>query len=386
MDLIDHLQSLASKIQKQREQITTEEGTKHAFVMPFIHALGYDVFDPTEVVPEFTTDVGIKSKEKVDYAIVKDDKVIMLFECKGCGCAIDRKHASQLFRYFTATESRIGVLTNGINYEFYTDLEQPNKMDDKPFMEFNLLDINEALIPEIKKLTKSRFNLEETISAAEELKYTRGVRRVIEQEMLEPSHDLVRVLVSQVYTSTLTKKRVEHFTPIVKKAFQALINDRINDRIKSALAEQTDSIELAETPEEIEEKISRVETSHDEQEAYMIVKSIIRRAVEADRISSRDTISYFGVLLDDNNRKPICRLHFNRAQKYIGLFDQGKAERRLAIGSLDDIFEHAEALLKTVAAYDTPGGAEIEEEVGAPASEPVESESNDAGAPESPAE
>ena len=355
MDLIDHLQALASKIQKQREVIQTEEGTKNAFVLPFIHALGYDVFNPLEVVPEFTADVGIKKGEKVDYAIQKDGKVIMLFECKCCTAHLDRQHASQLFRYFTVTEARIGILTNGVEYQFYTDLEVPNRMDERPFMEFNLLELNEALIPEIKKLTQSRFNLEETISAAEELKYTKGIRKVVEQEFSEPSEDFVKHFASQIYTGRITQNVREHFTGIVKKAIQQYINDRINDRIKVALSNETEREAVDEEQIEVEESTdrnSRIETTQEEQEAYLIVKTILRQVVEAERIAARDTISYFGVLLDNNNRRPICRFHFNRNQKYLGLFDENKNERRVPLESLDDIFNYSDALILTIGFYE----------------------------------
>ena len=122
---------------------------------PFFRALGYDTTDPTEVVPEFTADIGTKRGEKVDFAIVKDKSPVMLFECKWCGTELSNEHTSQLYRYFGVTETRFGVLTNGIVYWFYSDLEQPNKMDSKPFLEFNMLDIKEPLVEELKKFTKS---------------------------------------------------------------------------------------------------------------------------------------------------------------------------------------------------------------------------------------
>lgn len=389
MDLIDHLKALASKIEKQCHLITTEEATKNAFVMPFLHALGYDVFNPMEVIPEFTADVGIKKGEKVDYAIKKDDAVIMLFECKTCGAPLDRNHASQLFRYFTVTDARIAVLTNGIEYQFYTDLDTPNKMDERPFMEFSLLDLNENLVPEIKKLAKAHFNLEATISAAEELKYTRGIRKVIEKEFTEPSEEFVKYLVSQIYSGRITQNVREHFTGIVKKAVQQYINDRINDRIKVALSDQNETPEPQALPveaAETDERENRIETTQEEQEAYMIVKSIVRQVVEPERISPRDTITYFGILLDDNNRKPICRLHFNRSRKYIGLFDDKKVETRLPIQTVDDIFDHAEALQRTVRFYesgtwDAEPGTEAAAEEPAPTQQdptPVDPVSSDA--------
>src|SRR5438874_6514636 len=161
MDFIDELNALAVKVPKLCDMLQTEEATKNALVLPFIRILGYDIFDPTEVIPEFVCDVGIKKGEKVDYAIQKDGKIIMLFECKHCGGDLNIKHAAQLFRYFMVTDARIAVLTNGVDYRFFTDLEATNKMDEKPFLEVDMLDLNESVVSELKKLTKPAFNLDE---------------------------------------------------------------------------------------------------------------------------------------------------------------------------------------------------------------------------------
>ncbi|MDE0017409.1 MAG: type I restriction enzyme HsdR N-terminal domain-containing protein, partial [Candidatus Poribacteria bacterium] len=132
MDFIEGLTNLSSVIAKRKDIIETEEATKNAFVMPFINLLGYNVFDPTEVVPEFTADVGTKQGEKVDYAIFKDDEVIMLIECKKYGTDLSDAHTTQLYRYFSVVHARIAVLTDGVIYRFYTDLEESNIMDSKP--------------------------------------------------------------------------------------------------------------------------------------------------------------------------------------------------------------------------------------------------------------
>src|SRR4028118_426773 len=157
MDFIEQLQTLAAKTNKLCDVLQTEEATKNALIMPFIRILGYDIFDPTEVVPEFIADVGIKKGEKVDYAIKKDGKIIMLFECKHCGGDLNIKHASQLFRYFSVTDARIAVLTNGLVYRFFTDLEAPNKMDEKPFLEVDMTELDDVALTELKKLTKQAF-------------------------------------------------------------------------------------------------------------------------------------------------------------------------------------------------------------------------------------
>jgi predicted type IV restriction endonuclease len=143
MDFIEKLQALSSKILKQRESVATEQAAKNAFVLPFLEILGYDVFDPTEVVPEFTCDIGTKKGEKVDYAIVSNGSVRMLFECKKSGADLNAKDsANQLLRYFhVKSEVRVAVLTDGILYRFYSDIDERNFMDDRPFLEINMLEL-----------------------------------------------------------------------------------------------------------------------------------------------------------------------------------------------------------------------------------------------------
>src|SRR5437763_10384591 len=252
MDFIEVLQTISSKISKQKDLIKTEEATKNAFVMPFISALGYDVFDPAEVVPEFIADVGIKKGEKVDYAIKHDGKIIMLFECKCCNSSLDDSHASQLYRYFSVTEARIAVLTDGVVYRFYTDIEEPNKMDPKPFMEFNMLDIQELLVVELKRLTKQAFNLDAILTVASELKYTREIKRILNDQLNDPSEEFVRFLAAQVYSGKLTIAVREQFTGITKRAFAQFINERIAERLRSAMGETSSPEETkseTDTPE-----------------------------------------------------------------------------------------------------------------------------------------
>lgn len=125
MDFADRIRDLAARIPNQLAHLRTEEAAKNALVLPFISALGYNVFDPFEVTPELDADVGIKKGEKVDYAILKDGKPVMLFECKACNANLDECHASQLYRYFSVTPARVGVLTNGVVYRFFSDLDLP---------------------------------------------------------------------------------------------------------------------------------------------------------------------------------------------------------------------------------------------------------------------
>lgn len=358
MDLIDRLHQISSQIEKQKDIIETEEATKTAFIMPFIQALGYNVFDPTEVTPELVADVGIRRGEKIDYAIMKDGQPIILIECKSCNTNLDSAHFSQLYRYFSVTAARFGVLTNGVVYRFFTDLDSRNKMDKKHFLEFNMLDIREGLVEELKKFTKSAFDVDEILSTANELKYTSEIKRIMAQQLKEPEEDFVRFFAAQVYSGPLRANVREQFTEITKQAFRQFIREQIDDRLKSALSsgETTDATEEKSevtTPEEakgIEER--RIETTEEEYEAFHIIKAILREVVDPTRITMRDVQSYCGILLDDNNRKPIARLHFNRVQKHLGLFDAEKNEATIPIDDLNEIYQYADRLKATPAFYD----------------------------------
>ncbi|MCW2289460.1 hypothetical protein EDF60_2480 [Leucobacter luti] len=367
-EITERLNSLAAKLGQQRGSIETEEATKNAFVMPFISlVLGYDVFNPNEVVPEFTADVGTKRGEKVDYAIVKDGAVQILIECKHVGAPLNIKHASQLFRYFATTSARIAVLTNGDEYHFFTDLDAPNKMDEKPFLVIQVSDLDSALIPELNKLAKDAFDLDSIISAAEELKYVGEFKRVLAAQFSEPDTDWVKFLTARVYEGSFTQKVRDQFSGLVTKAMKQFLNDRVNDRLKAALggqAMQNDnaSVSSSDASEHVATASARsavdssegrddIETTLEELEGFQIVRAIACSEVTPSRIAQRDNKTYFGILLDDNNRKPIARLWFNTGQKYLGLFDEEKNETRVPIESLDEIYQHAEQIRATVGYY-----------------------------------
>jgi len=353
MDFKDEIKQFGERAEKLKSQINTEEATKNAFIMPFIKALGYDVFNPLEVVPEFIADIGIKKGEKVDYAIMKDGQPAILVECKHWGENLD-PHNSQLFRYFHTTKAKFGLLSNGIIYRFYTDLIEPNKMDEKPFFEFNVTDIKENQIEELKKFHKSYFDIGNIQNTASELKYMNELKSIIGIEFQSPSEGFVKHFAKQIYQGVLTSKLTELFAGLTKRAVQQYVNDLITERLKSALKKEGDN---ENTNEDVKEETplsqeKKVETTQEEIEAFLLVKTILRKKTKPDRIVYRDAQSYFAILLDDNNRKTICRLYLNSAKRYIGTFDEQKKEIRNEILTVDDIFLYSEILQKTVDNYD----------------------------------
>lgn len=355
---------LVSKVASQRASIQTEEATKNAFVMPFIaQVLGYDVFNPLEVVPEFTADHGTKKGEKVDYAIMRDGEVQILIECKQASDTLNIKHASQLFRYFSVTNARIGVLTNGHVYHFFTDLDAPNIMDEKPFLVLELLDLDESILPELEKLCKESFDLDSIISSAEELKYVGALKREITSFFKSPDDEVVKLLMSRVSERRRTTDAVNQFAPLVEKALKQFLKESINDRLKSALgdneltfaterpAPSSVQVSLTEDPV-VEVEQSDVVTTEEELAGYQIVKAIACSEVKPQRVTHRDSKSYFAVLLDDNNRKPLARLHFNGlSKKYLGLLDQDKSETRYEITDLDEIYNYSDQIREAVKRY-----------------------------------
>jgi hypothetical protein len=352
MELIDRLQTIAERVPSIREDLQTEEATKNALIMPFLQALGYDVFNPKEVVPEFTADVGIKRGEKVDYAILLGGQPIILVECKCCGASLD-SYSSQLFRYFTTTQARLAILTDGVFYRFYTDLRQPNKMDDKPFMQLNLLDLREAVVAELAKLAKPTLNLDAMLASASDLKYNTEIKRILSAEMSSPSDGFVRFFAEQLYEGQLRQNVIERFRTILKRSTSEFVSNLVDQRLKAALLKNKNGepgapTEQAPPRDGATEGREQVETTADELQALYIVKAILRDVVPTRRIAGRDVRSYFGVLLDDNNRKPICRFWFNRSQRYLGIFDAKKTETRIPIGIPEDIFEHADALRQSL--------------------------------------
>ena len=353
MDFKDQIKILGDRVTKLKDQISTEEATKNAFIMPFLQSLGYDVFNPTEVVPEFISDIGLKKGEKIDYAIFMDGKPTILIECKHWSQNLSI-HDGQLLRYFHVSKAKFGLLTNGINYRFYSDLVDANKMDEKPFLEFNIHEIKDNQVEELKKFHKSYFDADSIVNTASELKYTNELKQLLQQELNNPSPEFVKHFAKQVYPSNISAKILELFTNLTKKSAQQYISDLITERLKTALTKEDESAKEQDSKLELQnqEPENKVETTEAELESFMIIKTILRQKTDIKRITYRDAQSYFAILLDDNNRKTICRLYLNGNKKYFVVLDENKKEVKTEIQTLDDIFTFSDKLFEIVENYD----------------------------------
>lgn len=350
------IKTLSERTIRLKDSLTNEEATKTSLILPFIQALGYDIFDPAEVAPEFTADVGIKKGEKLDYAILSNNQPIILIECKPVTDKLQESHYSQLYRYFSVLKARFAILTNGIIYKFYTDFDETNKLDSKPFLEINMMEILDNGIDELKRFQKSEFSVDKIISTIQELKALTGIQSVLLSELDSPSDAFLTILLKQSgYEGKITKSVLEQYNPLVSKAVNRIVQEKINHRLNDAMKDKQPQIvkEVVnagnnDTNQEVDSKIV---TTPEEIESYMIVKTLIRGKISSERVVYRDAQTYFNVIVDDNIRKPICRLYLNNAKKYIGLYDSSKKETRFPLEKLDDIFNFQNNLLETASLY-----------------------------------
>lgn len=348
MDLYDDLEKFYERISSMKKCVETEEATKHSFVMPFLQILGYDVFDPNVIVPEFTADVGIKKGEKVDYAIMQDGKPIIIVEVKKHTESLD-KYSSQLFRYFGVTETKFALLTNGIEYRFYSDMDKQNRLDEKPFLIVYLDDLNKRDVKALERFTKSELNIESILEMANKKRYIIEVKNAFEKEVKNPSDDFVRFFAAMTLPqgTRLTSSVIEEFRSYVKSAFGEIIGDLATKKINSIKAGLTAKIDNS--YEETEENAqNEIETTEEELQGFFIVKSILSEVVSLDKIYARDTKSYFGILYEDNNRKWIARLKFNTSNKYLCIHEKDKEESKYQIEKLEDIYKYKAQLIATI--------------------------------------
>ncbi len=358
MDLSDHIESTKRRIKLKLKEIKTEEATKTALILPLIRALGYDTTDPFEVEPEYTTDRDTKKGEKVDFALKIDNKVVILVECKWSGFELNAEHTSQLSRYFNCDDAKFAILTNGLQYQFYTDLDHPNKMDRNPFFSFNINESQEHEIDELKKFSKSAFSLDDILVTANELKYTGEIKKILKNELSNPSESFVRYFSKQVYSGKLTSQKLSDFTTIVKKSREQFIDDIMQERFKklSEMSVSKDESDVVEDELDTKNSIDDV-ISGDYVESYCIIKSILCEVIDIKRITIRSAKNHYLIALDNSNRKPICKLFFNSSTKQIGLFSN-KSLQRKTINSVDDIYNHKENLKNVISEYDSSVVAE----------------------------
>ena len=356
MDFIDALRQFSARAEKMIGHINSEQATKTSLIMPFFQqVLGYDVFNPSEFVPEFTADVGTKKGEKVDYCIQIDGNPVILVEAKAYGESLE-KHDGQLLRYFNVTPAKFGILTNGIIYKFYTDLEEKNKMDLSPFLELDILSIKDSFVPELKRFCRSNFDASEIFNRASELKYTNEIKRYFTEQLSDPSDEFVRFMISCAFEGVKTASIVEKFRPIVKSSLNNLISEMMSDRITSALKNETvakvESEPIYESNDTEDDDQEEILPTEDEFMAYKIIKAILVEHISASEVTYKDTTRYFAVLYKGMPSKWICRFRLGGKKSYIGLPNEEGKETLFPMQTVDDIYGFKDLIVEAAKRFE----------------------------------
>lgn len=353
-DFYERVSQISSRSKVAERQALTEEATKTSVILPFLQTLGFDVFNLDEVIPEFVADVGTKKGEKVDFAVKIDGKIAMLIEAKPASVKLGDTQFNQLFRYFSVTEARLAILTNGREAWFFSDTDEPNKMDKRPFFKFDFQNFDKDQVEELARFQKPNFAIDAIVEAASNLKYTRAAANYLRDQLNDPDEEFIRLIGRKIHEGSITKGVLEQLRPSVQAALDEVIRDRIQDKLgitfsgeKKASPEPDNapSVPPAATDDDIT-------TTEDEIAGHLIVRAIGARYVPVDRIAIRDAKSYCAILMDNNNRKPICRLYFNSATtRHVGVFDAEKNEEKHKVEGPEDLYQFADQLEATIKAY-----------------------------------
>ncbi len=367
MDLADHLSDIAHRAKNQIQHMETEESIKTSLVLPFIQALGYDVFNPLEVVPEFTADFGLKRGEKVDYALKAAGNVVMVMECKKAGMRLETQHAAQLYRYYSVSEAKFGVLTDGLRYLFYTDLDAPNVMDERPFFEFNLLRFDGADVARLKQFSRDIFDSHNIRTDATEMRTLKAVKSELLAELDSPSSEFVRTIASRVQPNqNVTAAIREKFSELIKKVNQQILQEKAQELLSNASnssnpaswtqaapldsGEDVKQTDEGDEADEMDAQVTErsIVTTVEEKEAFRIIQTIASEVTDPENIFMRDSLSYCGILFTDNNRKTIARLRLDKKKKpTISILLNGE-ETRYPVTKLTDILKVKEQLIQAI--------------------------------------
>ncbi|HEY9630263.1 MAG TPA: type I restriction endonuclease [Coleofasciculaceae cyanobacterium] len=380
MTFTEDIARLSEQVRRRSDNVSGEEATKQALILPFFDALGYDVWDPTEVRPEYISDAATKKSgqfEKVDYAVSINGTMVILVEAKARSQRAEA-HDGQLHRYFTWTESaKVGIVTNGVDYRFFTDLRRDNIMDDEPFFSFNVLQYEPKDIENLKFFHRDNFDAAAIGRQAEEMVYVKGMTHLVGDLLRSPSEEFIRFLVGEVgkvsptcsIEGKINKRVIERFRSIVTKSIQNSLVDLMTRSLSQeiALSEEVKPVETEELEScEAESDPSRVITTPEELEAFEKIKAIASTSTTSQfPVEYKDVVSYFGVhvgtphwwflrlYLSPKRKSFVTRLSLAEIQPLASEFEvqevsasMGGAASRVVISSVDDLDKLAHLILK----------------------------------------
>ncbi|MBR2123853.1 MAG: type I restriction enzyme HsdR N-terminal domain-containing protein [Acetobacter sp.] len=264
-DFRQKLKNFAEHVQKQASHCSNEEATKQFLILPLFDLLGYDTRNPHEFAPECISDPS--GKNRVDYAILRNGKPVIALECKPYCCShkdfvVGR---GQLTGYYNSTVTiKIGILTDGMIYEFYVDSDNLNIMDSEAFLTLNLNDIvqgehiEESVLKMLQSFQKSTFEPEKLRTEAVKRRFIQKVVQQIEELFQEPSEEFVRLLVrEQKNGKEPTEEEVKEACLWVEEALDIVLPQLAKASLVSGNSEE-DEVNLDSVEEDTELKDVRV--------------------------------------------------------------------------------------------------------------------------------
>jgi len=284
------IQEFAKMVSSRAVQCRNEEGVKQFLIIPFLQHLGYNVFDPDEVRPEHHADFSEKYKNRVDYAVLTEGEPRIGIEAKNVGAPLTDARG-QLRSYFNAAPTiKLGILTDGVRYECYADTDEPNIMDDAPFLSFDLAQIAEAGADDttaegISGLSKTHFDPDNLGATARQKLLLSAFVGLLRQWSTAPSEELVRSMLGGVdYQNRMTRKVMEDATPIAREAFKVFIEREILKRVGIADRDvEVEDTAAAPTPEPIETvPASGIVTTEDELAAFEYARKRLAFLVDSE--------------------------------------------------------------------------------------------------------
>ena len=360
MSFEDELKEFTKTIPDKLEHIDSEETTKIALITPLLRLMGYDTTHPAEVRAEYTADVGTKQGEKVDFALLQNGNPIIFIECKSAANKLSNENISQLYRYFSITDIQIGILTNGVEYKFFTTGEDNNRMDEKPFLDLDLLNLNKKDIKELEKFNKNNFNVDEVVSRADNLKYRNLIKKTLLNEFEHPSDDFVKTIGKQVYDGILTQNVKERFSAIISIAVTEIINEKISKTLSDAVASNEEE-QKNNTEDEVNDEINDegIITTATEKEGYFIIRSIASEIIDPNLVAIRDRKHYCNILFDNNRMYPIVRFYFNNEEHLrVEFYDKitltkngGKKGEKVDIENVSELYNFKDRILNVIKEY-----------------------------------
>lgn len=351
------IKDLVEKISNEKQYTNNEQATKVAFINPFLDSLGYDVRDPRKVQHEYSSDAGGKKGEKVDYAIMKDDTPIMIIEAKHHGEKLDG-WGTQLQRYFNVmSDVKFAILTNGVEYKFFTDFDELNMLDKTPFMHINLEDIDKSSLQQLEKFAYDNLDLETAYENAAFQKYVMQVTEVLKSNFDEPSDAFIDFFAKSI---DLGQKRVtarikEEMKLPVKKSLDDFINNKVRRALNQSLnsidsrAKRDDTLDEENASGTANEDTPRMdEFSYDEDQGFRIICAILAEKASVEDTVLKNTIHYATVLMYGKTTRWVARMRFKGSAKTVEYNAPSVAGQRFSVDAISDIYKHKAYVLEAL--------------------------------------